>query len=285
MFHYKRFKTAIGVICMISLNSFAAEGTVRQPAVAGQFYPDRPDSLKNEVQLFLAHGPKIASYPVMLISPHAGYVFSGPVAGKGYSTINKNIKTVIIIGPSHHVGFYGLCITDVDYYQTPLGNVPLEQTIISKLRKSPLVHVIHPADDTEHSIEVQVPFLQESLSSFSIVPIITGEVDPAEAADLVCPFVNETTLLVASSDLSHYHSSTEAKAIDAQTIHAILSGDADGPIDACGKTAIRVVMQCAKRLNLAPELLDARNSFETAPQYGSADRVVGYASIAYLKKK
>ncbi|MGB7566619.1 MAG: AmmeMemoRadiSam system protein B [Chitinivibrionales bacterium] len=270
---------------MISLNAFAAEGTVRQPAVAGQFYPDRPDSLKNEVQLFLAHGPKIASYPVMLISPHAGYVFSGPVAGKGYSTINKNIKTVIIIGPSHHVGFYGLCITDVDYYQTPLGNVPLEQTIISKLRKSPLVHVIHPADDSEHSLEVQVPFLQERLSSFSIVPIITGEVDPAEAAGLIYPFVNDTTLLVASSDLSHYHSSSEAKAIDAKTIHTILSGDADGSIDACGKTAIRVVMHCAKKLNCEPQLLDARNSFETAPHYGPENRVVGYASIAYLKKK
>jgi AmmeMemoRadiSam system protein B len=270
---------------MITLNSFAADGTVRQPVVADQFYPGRPYSLKNEVQQFIANGPKTASYPAMLISPHAGYVFSGPVAGKGYATINKNVKTVILIGPSHHVPFAGLCISDVDFYQTPLGNVPLEKTIISKLRKSPLVHVVRQADEPEHSLEVQVPFLQETLSSFSIVPIITGTVDPAEAAGLICPFVNETTLVVASSDLSHYHASREAKAIDAKTIHTILSGDSDGFLDACGETAIRVVMQCAKRLNLAPELLDARNSFETAPRYGSEDRVVGYASIAYLKKK
>ena len=270
---------------MISLNSFAADETVRQPAVADQFYPGRTDSLKNEVDQFIANGPKIASYPVMLISPHAGYVFSGPVAGKGYATISKNVKTVIIIGPSHHEWFIGLCITDVDCYQTPLGKVPLEKTIISKLRKSPLVHVVRQADEPEHSLEVQVPFLQERLSSFSIVPIITGKVDPAEVAALVCPFVNETTLIVASSDLSHYHSSQEAKAIDAKTIHTILSGDADGFLDACGETPIRVVMHCAKQLNLAPELLDARNSFETAPRYGSEDRVVGYASIVYLKKK
>ena len=270
---------------MISFNSNAADETVRQPAVADQFYPGRTDSLKNEVDQFMASGPKIASNPVMLISPHAGYVYSGPVAGKGYATINKNIKTVIIIGPSHHVSFAGLCISDVDFYQTPLGKVPLEKTIISKLRKSPLVHVIHPADDSEHSIEVQVPFLQERLSSFSIVPIITGRVDPAVVATLVCPFVNEMTLIVASSDLSHFYRSQEAKEIDARTIHTILSGDADGFLDACGETPIRVVMHCAKQLNLAPELLDARNSFETAPRYGSEDRVVGYASIVYLKKK
>jgi AmmeMemoRadiSam system protein B len=284
MFYKKRLIHAIGVMCMLSLNSNAADGAVRQPAVAGQFYPDRTDSLKSEVGLFMANGPKTPSYPVMLISPHAGYVFSGPVAGKGYATISKNIKTVIIIGPSHHEWFSGLCITDFDYYQTPLGNVPLEQIIISKLRKSPLVHVIHPADDSEHSIEVQMPFLQEKLSSFSIVPIVTGKVDPMEAADLICPLINETTLIVASSDLSHYHSSSEAKAIDAKTIATILSGNADGFIDACGETAIRIVMRCAAKLNLSPELLDARNSFETAPQYGSSDRVVGYASIVYLKK-
>ena len=270
---------------MISFNSNAADETVRQPAVADQFYPGRTDSLKNEVDQFIANGPKIASYPVMLISPHAGYVFSGPVAGKGYATISKNVKTVIIIGPSHHEWFVGLCITDVDYYQTPLGKVPLEKTIISKLRKSPLVHVVRQADEPEHSLEVQVPFLQERLSSFSIVPIITGKVEPADVAALVCPFVNETTLIVASSDLSHYHSSQEAKAIDAKTIHTILLGDADGFLEACGETAIRVVMHCAKQLNLAPELIDARNSFETAPRYGSEDRVVGYASFVYLKKK
>ena len=284
MFYKKRLIHVIGVMCMFSLNSNAADESVRQPAVAGQFYPDRADSLAGEVGLFMAKSPKTASYPVMIISPHAGYVFSGPVAGKGYATINKNIKTVIIIGPSHHEWFSGLCITDVDYYQTPLGKVALNKEIILKLGKSPLVHAVRQADEPEHSLEVQVPFLQEALTSFSIVPIVTGKVDPAEAADLICPFVNETTLIVASSDLSHYHSSSEAKAIDAKTIATILSGNADGFIDACGETAIRIVMRCAAKLNLSPELLDARNSFETAPQYGSSDRVVGYASIVYLKK-
>lgn len=279
------FILSIGVVCMISLSTFAAEEPVRQPAVAGQFYPADPDSLKNQVREYIAHGTKTATYPVLLISPHAGYVFSGPVAGKGYAAINKNVKTVILIGPSHHEWFEGLCISDVDFYQTPLGKVPLAGEIISKLRKSPLVHALRQADEPEHCLEVQLPFLQTALSSFSIVPIITGKVDPAQVAELVCPFVNETTLIVASSDLSHYHRSSEAKAIDARTVNTVLSGDAGGFIDACGETAIRVVMQCAKKLDLIPQLLDARNSFETASQYGSEGRVVGYASIAYLKKR
>ena len=148
MFYKKRLIHAIGVICMLSLNSNAADESVRQPAVAGQFYPDRTDSLKSEVGFFYGKRSKTPSYPLMLISPHAGYVFSGPVAGKGYATIRKNIKTVILIGPSHHEWFGGLCITNVDYYQTPLGKVSLDKEIILKLRKSPLVALHTPGGRT-----------------------------------------------------------------------------------------------------------------------------------------
>jgi AmmeMemoRadiSam system protein B len=266
-------------------NSSFAGDAVRAPAVAGQFYTDNPAVLKKEVEGYIANGPKNKSHPLMLISPHAGFVFSGPVAGKGYALIDKNVKTVILIGPSHHEWFSGVSISDADDYATPLGKVPLDKDIIAKLRKSPLVHFVPTADAPEHSLEVQLPFLQVVLPSASIVPIITGKVEPEDVAQLLFPFMSPTTLVVASSDLSHYHSSKEAKAIDGKTIQTILSGNADGFLDACGETGIRIVMRLAAKSGLTPELLNARNSFETAPQFGMEGRVVGYASIGYFKKK
>jgi MEMO1 family protein len=263
-------------------NSFAGD-VVRPPAVAWQFYTGDPSLLKKEVEGYIAHGPK-KSAPPMLISPHAGFVFSGSVAGKGYSIIDKSIKTVILIGPSHHAGFSGLSISDADYYATPLGNVPLAKDIIAKLRKSPIVQFVPAADGPEHSLEVQLPFLQVVAPSVSIVPIITGDVEPEAVAQLLYPLMNATTLVIASSDLSHFHSSKEAKVIDGKTIQTILSGNVDGFLDACGETPIRIVMRLAAKSGLTPELLDARNSFETAPHYKMEDRVVGYASVGYFKK-
>jgi AmmeMemoRadiSam system protein B len=263
-------------------NSFAGD-SIRKPAVAGQFYTDNPSELKKDVEGYIAKGPKNKPHPKILISPHAGFVFSGPVAGMGYATIDKNSTTVIVIGPSHHEWFNGIAISDVDYYTTPLGNVPLAKELISQLRKSPLVHIAPQADAPEHSLEVQLPFLQTVLPSLSIVPIITGNVDPEAVAQLLYPYISTNAILVvASSDLSHYHTSKEAKSIDGKTIQTILSGDPSGFLDACGETALRIVMRLARKSGLSPELLDARNSFETAPQYGMENRVVGYASIGFF---
>lgn len=270
-------------MALSSGNSFADE-VVRPPAVAGQFYSANPDALKKEVEGYIAQGPKKPS-PAMLISPHAGFVFSGPVAGKGYSLLDKSITTVIIVGPSHHEWFPGVSISDADFYATPLGKVPLAKDIIEKLRKHSFVHFSPAADGPEHSLEVQLPFLQVTLPKFSIVPIITGNIAPEIVAEMLYPLMNATTLVVASSDLSHYHSSSEAKAIDGKTIQTILSGNAAGFLDACGENPIRIVMRLAAKSGLSPELLDARNSFETAPQHGSWDRVVGYASVGYFRKK
>lgn len=258
--------------------------SIRKPAVAGQFYTDNPVELKKEVEQYIAGGKPTAYHAAMLISPHAGYVFSGPVAGKGFAAIDKSINTVIVIAPSHHEWFSGVSISDADFYATPLGNVPLAKDIIAKLRKSPLVHFVPDADGPEHSLEVQLPFLQTVLPSFSLVPVITGKVDPGGLAELLLPVITATTLVVASSDLSHYHSSKEAKAIDRKTIQTMLSGNADGFLDACGETPIRIVMRLAAKSGLSPVLLDARNSFETAPRYCDDGRVVGYASIIFIKK-
>jgi MEMO1 family protein len=266
-------------------NSVAGQNArTRKPAVAGQFYPGNPHELKRDIESYLSHARKLASPPQMLISPHAGYVFSGPVAAMGYGTIDKKITTVILIGPPHHALFSGISILDVDSFETPLGRVPLAAQIIKKLRESSMVQSAPQADLPEHSVEVQIPFLQTVLPSFSIVPILTGRVNPSDVADLLLPYVNATTLVVASSDFSHYLSNAQARATDDASIKAILSGDENGDIEACGELPIRVVMHMAKKLSLSPQLLDARTSFDTAPQFGSDDRVVGYASIAYVKK-
>jgi AmmeMemoRadiSam system protein B len=279
------FSSVIGGMVMLMNSTHAfSEDIIRKPAVAGQFYTADASELRKEVLGYIAGGLKKPSYPKMLICPHAGYVFSGPVAGKAYATIDKSVKVVIIIGPSHHEWFSGVSISDVDYYATPLGNVALAKDIIKKMRKSSLVHYVRSADEPEHCLEVQLPFLQVALPSFSIVPIITGNVDPQLVADLVVPFVNASTLVIASSDLSHYHGSAEAKAIDKTTLQTILSGNVTGSLDACGEMAIRVIMRLAKSMNCSPELFDARNSYETAPRYGSEDRVVGYAAIGYFSK-
>jgi MEMO1 family protein len=279
------FLLATGVFIMGTMDVFAGQNPrVRQPAVAGQFYTDNPSELKKEIESYLAKGKKPASAPQMLISPHAGYVFSGPVAAMGFAAIDKKVNTVFIIGPSHHDWFEGVSIADVDSFATPLGDVALNLDIVKKLRQNKIVHSVPQADGPEHSVEVQIPFLQEVLPSFSIVPIIMGNVDPAAVADLVLPFITSTTLVVASSDFSHYQSNAKARSLDNQSIKTILSGDVNGAIDACGEKPIRVVMLLAKKLSLSPQLLDARTSYDTAPRYGSDDRVVGYASIAYFRQ-
>jgi AmmeMemoRadiSam system protein B len=278
------FLLITGLFFMATSNVFAGQNPrVRQPAVAGQFYPDNPAELKRDIESYLSKGKKLPEAPAMLISPHAGYVFSGPVAAMGYATIDKTIRTVIILGPSHHAWFPGVSIADVDSFATPLGSVALDAGIVKKLRASSMVHSVPAADGPEHSVEVQIPFLQTVLHSFSIVPIVMGNVDPVAVADLILPYITPATLVVASSDFSHYQSNAAARKLDDRSIATILSQDESGFIEACGEKPIRVVMHLAKKLSCAPQLLDARTSFDTAPQYGMADRVVGYASIAYVK--
>jgi MEMO1 family protein len=255
----------------------------RQPAVAGQFYPNDPGELRSLVGSQLDHAKPHGAPVRMLVSPHAGFVFSGPVAAYGFASLPKTTDRVIIIGPSHHAFFAGLSIADVDAYAMPLGPVPLDAQAVAQLRKSPLVQSIAKADGPEHSVEVQIPFLQVRIPKFTIVPIVVGKVDPSQAAALLVPLVTPTTVVVASSDFSHYHQPDEAKELDLRSVQTILGGNADGFLDACGETPIRIVMRMAKTLGLSPVLLDRRTSGETAPQYGTKRGVVGYASIGFLK--
>jgi AmmeMemoRadiSam system protein B/AmmeMemoRadiSam system protein A len=272
-----------GVLIMFGLNSnpFAQE-SVRKPAVAGQFYAGNADQLKREIEKYCTGGPAGLSSR-LLISHHAGYVFSGPVAGKAYATLDRSVKTVIIIGPSHHAWFEGLALPKESAFRTPLGNVPLDQDKIKRLLADPNVHVNSEAHGPEHSIEVQVPFLQVVLKNFSIVPVLTGKILPEKAAEIIFPLIDDKTAVVASTDLSHYKSQGEARRTDDKTIATVMSGNSAGFLDACGEMPVRIVMTIAKKMGLSPKLLDARTSYETCPSYGADDRVVGYASIIYVK--
>jgi len=261
-----------------------ADERVRHPVVAGQFYSGDAQDLRTEVEGYLSEADlKLDAAAQMVVSPHAGYMFSGEVAAKAYAAVDRNVRTVFLLGPSHRSFFEGLSIPEVDSYETPLGRVPLATDIISRLRSSDLVRSVPAAHAAEHCLEVQVPFLQVALPESRIVPIVMGRVAPEDVAALLEPHLDKHTLVVASSDLSHYHPHSQAKKIDAASIETILKGDMDGPIDGCGEQAVRVLMHLATRLGLAPVLLDARNSHETAPSYSGADQVVGYAAIAYVK--
>jgi hypothetical protein len=192
------------------------------------------------------------------------------------------VKTVVIIGPSHRALFEGVSIPAVDAFETPLGNCLLAADVVAKLRENPVVGTVDHAHREEHCLEVQVPFVQVAFPQARIVPILMGRVEPEELATLLLPLIDDKTLVVASSDLSHFHASDEAKKIDAESIQTILKGDIDGFLDGCGEAPIRVLMHLAKAKGLKPVLLDAKNSFETAPHYGGPGRVVGYAAVAYV---
>jgi hypothetical protein len=252
--------------------------------VAGKFYTAHAAQLRKEIEQYLADAEQRDLSSRVIISPHAGYVFSGPVAAEAYRAIDRSVETVILIGPSHHHYFNGVSIPEVDYYETPLGAIPLASDIIEQLRKEKAVTAEPSAHKLEHCLEVQLPFCQVVLDSFRIVPIITGKVSSRAVAELIYPVITQKTLIIASSDLSHFHPHNEAKGIDRRSVETILKGDTDGFIDGCGETGIRAVMHLSKKMGLHPILLDARNSSETAPQFGSEGRVVGYASIVYVER-
>ena len=259
-----------------------SEPRVREPAVAGTFYPDDPAELRRMIESFLREAKPSHRHARMLVSPHAGYVFSGPVAAYGYACVPAAIDRAIVLGPSHHAWFTGLALPDAGVYRTPLGDVPLDQAAVAELLGSSLVHALPQADEQEHSVEVQVPFLQVRLDEFTIVPIVVGKIAASQAAEVLLPLVTPTTVVVASSDFSHYQPHEQARAIDARSVQTILSGNADGFLDACGELPVRIVMLMAKKLGLCAVLLDQRTSFDTAPTLGRKSRVVGYASIAFV---
>jgi AmmeMemoRadiSam system protein B len=259
--------------------------TVRPAAVAGTFYPADPIVLRRSVEDLLDDGlprePGIR--PCLLIVPHAGYMYSGPVAASAYRMIrgvNDALRRVVLIGPSHFVAHSGLATPGVDALETPLGEVPIDPELNASARSNPIV-VPDPATHArEHSLEVQLPFLQVVLPEFSALALVTGDVEPIAVADVLDEAIAADDVIgIISSDLSHYLDYDTARRRDARTATAIteLCPTDLSPDDACGRTAVEAALVLAKRRGWTCRLLDLRNSGDTA---GSMDRVVGYGAFA-----
>lgn len=255
---------------------------VRPPAVSGMFYPRQASVLRAEVEELLAASSLLAPPPKVLIVPHAGYVYSGPVAATAYALLReaaRKVRHVVLLGPAHRVYVEGLALPDADAFETPLGTIPLDAEAMSRVRDLPQVVVSEAAHREEHSLEVHLPFLQMTLDAFSLVPFVVGRATPEDVSEVLETLWNgPETLIVVSSDLSHYHAYDAATQIDARTSELILTRDTHITGDqACGAHAINGLMLCAQRRSLDVRELDRRNSGDTA---GPRDQVVGYGSYA-----
>lgn len=261
------------------------EGSVRTPAVAGAFYPADPAALRQRVRAYLdeAVEPDVPC-PRAVIAPHAGYVYSGPIAATAYRLIRRcatNYRRVVLVGPSHRVPFQGLALTGAASYRTPLGDVPVDRALCERLAAHPAVQTLDAAHEPEHSLEVQVPFLQTALDDFTLAPVVTGFIDAETAAEALAPAADQPdTLIVISSDLSHYHEYDEARFMDEQASRSILALDPSGLADesACGRVGIGALLLLAQRYRWKAHLLDLRSSGDTA---GPRSEVVGYGAYAF----
>lgn len=255
---------------------------VRPAAVAGLFYPGETHELSRMVRDLLAGQKAGTSPPKALIVPHAGYIYSGPTAAMGFAQLAKApLRRIVLFGPAHRVPFRGLALPESDHFATPLGLVELDEAAMERASEHPAVLRMDLAHALEHSLEVQLPFLQSVLDTdFRLVPLVVGDAPAEDVADVMqMLWGGKETLILVSSDLSHYLPYERARSIDQATIRKILK--LAGPIrhdEACGATGINGLLLAACSLGLEPRLIDYRNSGDTA---GDKSQVVGYASIAF----
>ena len=258
----------------------------RPPAVAGMFYPGAPSELAATVDQLLAEVPTVETpQPKALIVPHAGYIYSGATAAMAYAALapwRTSIHRVILLGPTHRVAVNGLALPETEAFSTPLGNIRLDQAAIAQIAELPQIVFSDPAHAQEHSLEVHLPFLQRVLDNFTLVPLAVGHAAPqavAEVLDLL--WGGPETLIVVSSDLSHFLSYATAQQVDGNTCRHILQFDQHiHPEQACGAYPINGLLCAAKRRGLTPTLLSLCNSGDTA---GDKSRVVGYASFSFTE--
>jgi AmmeMemoRadiSam system protein B len=255
---------------------------VRPSAVAGQFYPRDADRLRKQVSDLLANiAMPTKNIPKALIVPHAGYVYSGATAAAAFATLRNGaqmITRVVLIGPAHFVHVHGIVAPTVDAFETPLGRVALDKSVLDAIAGLPFVIQDDLAHAPEHALEVELPFLQTLLVSFRVVPLLVGDVTPEEIAQMLFQLWDSPgTLIVVSSDLSHYHDYETAQRLDAATAAAIEHGDwaGLGPHQACGSRAIAGLLLETGRRDLKIRRLSLCNSGDTA---GARDRVVGYGA-------
>ena len=261
---------------------------IRPPAVAGAFYSGARDALMQDLNALLAAAPAVSPdsvIPKALIAPHAGYIYSGPTAAHAYARLapaRGRIKRVVLLGPAHRVAVDGLVLPGVRGLQTPLGVVPVDREAVRAIASLPQVGESKEAHAHEHSLEVHLPFLQAVLGMFAVVPLVVGRASTREVAEVLeCLWGGDETLIVISSDLSHYLGYEQAQETDRETARTILMRRPQlNHHQACGATPVNGLLDVAQRRGLKPELFDLRNSGDTA---GDHSRVVGYASIGFFE--
>jgi AmmeMemoRadiSam system protein B/AmmeMemoRadiSam system protein A len=300
--------SAIGLVLLawplVAVAPGAEAKKIREPAVAGLFYPRDAAALAQTVETLLAAAkePKPGELKA-LICPHAGYSYSGPVAASGFAALRgKNFRSVVLLAPAHYARLRAASVSDADVFRTPLGDVPVSPKARELARTRPFeleprcaverpdwavqssrampARELERADTWEHADEVEVPFLQKTLGRFELLPVVMGDVDAAATARALEPLLDAETLVVVSSDLSHYHAYADARERDLRCIKAICSLDlADmAGEEACGRVPILTLMRVAQQRGWKPVLLDYRNSGDTS---GDKSSVVGYAAIAF----
>ena len=256
-----------------------------QPNVAGKFYPDNPAVLRQDILNMLGDAADKANLPLpkAIIAPHAGYIYSGPIAASAYACLAKSknqIKRVVLFAPAHRYPVDGVATTNAKSYLTPLGQIAIDQETISSL-SFPYLNAIEEAFSSEHAVEVHLPFLQLTLGSFLLVPLLVGRAAVSEVENILEKLWDgPETLVVISSDLSHYHPYKLAQTWDKNTAEAIIELNPDGFSDehACGATAIKALLNVASKKKMRALQVDLRNSGDTA---GSKDSVVGYGAFRF----
>lgn len=257
---------------------------IRPPAVADMFYPANPRKLAGMVKSLLEAATPSNIKPVALISPHAGYIYSGPITASAFAPFYKKkygYKRIFLMGPSHRVSFKGFALPDSEIFETPLGRIPLDMESIRHLQKYPRVQVLPDAHRDEHSLEVQLPFIQTVFTGIQLIPVLTGACTPEETARLIGPFLDDPeSLVIVSSDLSHYYDYATANQVDRQTAGKIKNMEWEGLLmeQACGSHGIAGLLLAARERNLHPVIADLRNSGDTS---GHRNQVVGYGAFFF----
>jgi AmmeMemoRadiSam system protein B len=269
---------------MSQTNTFKRQS--RPTAVAGLFYPDDPVELNTALDRYLTEaGSSMAGGDdKALIVPHAGYIYSGPVAATAYARLlNRRVPVdrVVLLGPSHRLAFRGVAGCSWRCYETPLGKIPLDESTMRQLASTGSISILDQAHRAEHSLEVHLPFLQHTLGKFTLLPLVVGDATAEQVGRILeTVWGGDDTLIVISSDLSHYHHYDECRTLDRITSGRILDLDYDGLDyeDACGRTPISGLLWVSRRKSLEGQLLDLRNSGDTA---GDRRQVVGYGAYAF----
>ena len=262
---------------------------VRAAAVAGSFYPAEAARLRADVQALLRAASDEAAQPApkAVIAPHAGYVYSGATAARAYArlaALRGTVTRVVLLGPAHRVHVRGIALPEAAAFDTPLGAVEVDQEAVRALAPLRQVVAARPVHAAEHALEVHLPFLIETLAAFKLVPLVVGEITPAMVAEVLnLLWGGPETLIVVSTDLSHYHAYRDAVRIDGATVAAMAGGAVNITHEqACGATPVNALMQVARERGMRIELIDQCNSGDTA---GARDRVVGYAALALYESE